>query len=196
MSLRKFGWMFGTTLLMGGLGGLLAGILLGRQELFGGSISNFFMGSFMSILVGLTVSVVAQMGLFAYMTFNYMARSIFKSPTLWKSVQVFLILFTFFDMIYLRYTAGTRGDSVFPYMIEPILLLFIALVTAYAKVKLTNPTAWIPTVFFIFVVTTIEWIPGLTKDNFGSMLMMIMPLLFCNVWQILQLHRVTVKRES
>lgn len=196
MSVRNFGWMFGTTLLLGGIGGLLSGVLLGREELFGGSMSNFLMGSFMSLLIGLTVSIVAQMGLFAYMTFNYMALSIFKSASLWKSVQIFLILFTFFDMVYLRYTDGTRG-SVIAYMIEPLLLLFIALATAYAKVKLTNPKAWVPTVFFIFVVTAIEWIPGLTKaDNFGSMLMMIMPLLFCNVWQVLQLHRITAKRES
>lgn len=195
MSVRKFGWMFWTTLLLGGIGGLLSGVLLGRQELFGGSLSNFFMGSFMSLLIGLTVSIVAQMGLFAYMTFNYMALSIFKNASLWKNVQIFLILFTFFDMVYLRLD-GTRG-SVFLYMIEPLLLLLIAVVTAYAKVKLTNPKAWVPTVFFIFVVTAIEWIPGLTKDdNFGSMLMMIMPLLFCNVWQVLQLHRITVKRES
>ncbi|MGO0058784.1 KinB-signaling pathway activation protein [Brevibacillus fluminis] len=195
MSVRKFGWMFWTTLLLGGIGGLLSGVLLGREELFGGSLSNFFMGSFMSLLIGLTVSIVAQMGLFAYMTFNYMALSIFKSASLWKNVQIFLILFTFFDMVYLRID-GARG-SVLLYMIEPLLLLLIALVTAYAKVKLTNPKAWVPTVFFIFVVTAIEWIPGLTKDdNFGSMLMMIMPLLFCNVWQVLQLHRITAKKES
>ncbi|MET3291477.1 hypothetical protein EDM56_30215 [Brevibacillus fluminis] len=195
MSVRKFGWMFWTTLLLGGIGGLLSGVLLGREELFGGSLSNFFMGSFMSLLIGLTVSIVAQMGLFAYMTFNYMALSIFKNASLWKNVQIFLILFTFFDMVYLRID-GARG-SVMLYMIEPLLLLLIALVTAYAKVKLTNPKAWVPTIFFIFVVTAIEWIPGLTKDdNFGSMLMMIMPLLFCNVWQVLQLHRITAKKES
>lgn len=195
MSLRKFGWMFWTTLLLGGIGGLLSGVLLGREELFGGSMSNFFMGSFMSLLIGLTVSIIAQMGLFAYMTFNYMALSIFKNASLWKSVQIFLILFTFFDMVYLR-VDGSRS-SVFAYMIEPILLLLIAILTAYAKVKLTNPKAWIPTIFFIFVVTAIEWIPGLNKDdNYGSMLMMIMPLLFCNVWQVLQLHRITAKGES
>lgn len=193
MNLRKFGWLFITTLLVGGLGGIVSGFLIGWAELTKSTISNFFVGSLMNLLFGCTISIVAQMGLFAYMTFNYMALSIFKSNSLWKSVQVFFILFTFFDMVYLRYTTYSRGTSLWPYLIEPVCLLIVSILFAYVKVRLTNPTAWVPTVFFLFVCTAIEWIPALKEQHASSILSMIIPLMACNVWQVLHLHRLTRK---
>lgn len=196
MNLRKYSWLFYTTFGIGGLGGMLAGFLVGRAELFSGTIGNMFMGTLTNILIGLLISVLAQMGFFAYMTFNYLGLSFFgKNTSVWKGIQLFLILFAFFDMVYLRYILGTRGDSIWPYMIEPVLLLFVSLVVVYAKVKQTNANAAIPTLFFMFVVTVVEWIPGLKQDNYNSVLFMIVPLLFCNVWQVMQLHRLT-KKES
>ncbi|NGQ97223.1 hypothetical protein G3578_18960 [Brevibacillus sp. SYP-B805] len=193
MNLRKYGWLFGTTLLAGGIGGVVAGLLIGWQELVAGSISNFLMGTLMNLLFGLTISVVAQMGLFAYMTINYLALTTLKSGSLWKSFQVFLVLFAFFDMVYLRYGTQSRGSSLLPYLIEPAALLCVALITAYAKVKVTNRSAWIPTTFFMFVVTAIEWVPGLRQENAASIFFMVVPLLFCNIWQVLHLHKVTQK---
>ncbi len=196
MNLRKYGWLFVTTLALGGLGGLLAGLIIARGELFSGSLSNLVMGTFMNILIGCTISVLAQMGFFAYMTLNYLGLSFFgKNAFLWKSIQIFLILFAFFDLVYLRYTTGTRGNTIWPYLVEPILLLFISSVVVYAKVKQTNRNAAIPTMFFMFVVTALEWIPGLKQDNVNSILFMAVPLLFCNVWQVMQLHRLTQKEK-
>lgn len=196
MNLRKYGWLFYTTLGIGGLGGMLAGFLVGRNELFTGTFSNMLMGTLTNVLIGLLISVLSQMGFFAYMTFNYLGLSFFgKNTSMWKGIQVFFVLFAFFDMVYLRYTIGTRGDTFLPYLIEPVLLLFVSLVVVYAKVKQTNSQAAIPTLFFMFVVTIIEWIPGLKEDNIYSIQFMIVPLLFCNVWQVMQLHRLT-KKES
>ncbi|MGF9909433.1 KinB-signaling pathway activation protein [Brevibacillus porteri] len=195
MSLRKYGWLFITTLLLGGLGGILVALIFDLDKLLVGSTGNFFVGLFMYLLYGMTISIVAQMGFFAYMTINYFAKTIFKTASLWKSVQVFLILFVFFDMIYLRYTSFGEGKGFGTYFIEPTLLLIIAIVTAYGKVSLTNKSAWIPTTFFMFVVTALEWIPALKEDNVRATLSMLVPLLFCNVWQVMQLHRL-VKRES
>ncbi|MDN9012331.1 KinB-signaling pathway activation protein [Brevibacillus laterosporus] len=195
MSLRNYGWLFGTTLLLGGIGGMLMGLVT-QENLYHGSIANFFMGLLMNLLLGLTTSIVAQMGFFAYMMFNYLVLNSMKSKALRKNIQIFFILFAFFDMVYLRYIAFGQGGSLLPYFVEPVLLLGIALITAYAKVKMTNPTAWVPTVFFIFVVTSIEWLPALKQDDFKAIAVMVVPLLFCNVWQILQLHRLTTRTEQ
>ncbi|MFP3393031.1 KinB-signaling pathway activation protein [Brevibacillus sp. SIMBA_040] len=195
MSLRKYGWLFITTLLLGGLGGVLVAFIFDLSKLLEGSIGNFFVGTLMYLLYGMTISIVAQMGFFAYMTINYFAKTIFKTPSMWKSVQAFLIIFVFFDMIYLRYTSLGEGGSIGPYFIEPIILLIVAVVTAYGKVSLTNRTAWVPTLFFMYVVTALEWIPALKENDVHATLSMLVPLLFCNVWQVMQLHRL-VKRES
>jgi len=195
VSLRKYGWLFITTLLLGGLGGVLVALIFDLSKLLEGSIGNFFVGTLMYLLYGMTISIVAQMGFFAYMTINYFAKTIFKTPSMWKSVQAFLIIFVFFDMIYLRYTSLGEGGSIGPYFIEPIILLIVAVVTAYGKVSLTNRTAWVPTLFFMYVVTALEWIPALKENDVHATLSMLVPLLFCNVWQVMQLHRL-VKRES
>lgn len=195
MSLRKYGWLFFTTLLLGGLGGILVGMIFASDKLLEGGMANFFMGTFMQMLYGMTISIVAQMGFFAYMTINYLARGLFKNPSLWKSIQVFLVLFVFFDMVYLRYTLLGEDGSVWPFFVEPILLLLVAVVTAYGKARLTNQTAWVPTLFFMFVFSAIEWIPALKQSNVHATLSMLVPLLFCNVWQVMHLHRL-VKRES
>jgi KinB signaling pathway activation protein len=195
VSLRKYGWLFFTTLLLGGLGGILVGMIFASDKLLEGGMANFFMGTFMQMLYGMTISIVAQMGFFAYMTINYLARGLFKNPSLWKSIQVFLVLFVFFDMVYLRYTLLGEDGSVWPFFVEPILLLLVAVVTAYGKARLTNQTAWVPTLFFMFVFSAIEWIPALKQYNVHATLSMLVPLLFCNVWQVMHLHRL-VKRES
>lgn len=119
VSLRKYGWLFFTTLLLGGLGGVLVAFIFDLAKLLEGSAGNFFVGTLMYMLYGMTISIVAQMGFFAYMTIHYFAKTIFKSPSLWKSVQMFLVIFAFFDMIYLRYTALGEGGSIGPYFIEP-----------------------------------------------------------------------------
>ncbi|USG66091.1 KinB-signaling pathway activation protein [Brevibacillus ruminantium] len=190
MSLRKYGWLFFTTLLLGGLGGILVGLIFASEKLTGGSMANFFMGTFMQMLYGMTISIVAQMGLFAYMTITYFARGMFRNPTLWRNIQIFLVLFAFFDMVYLRYTMLGDGKSVSEFFVEPVLLLVIAVVTAYGKARLTNPSAWVPTLFFMFVFSALEWIPALKQHDFYSTMSMLVPLLFCNVWQVMQLHRI------
>jgi KinB signaling pathway activation protein len=195
VSLRKYGWLFVTTLLLGGLGGILVGLIFASDKLLEGGMANFFMGSFMQMLYGMTISIVAQMGFFAYMMINYLARGLFKTASLWKSIQVFLVLFAFFDMVYLRYTLLGEDGSVWPFFVEPFLLLLVAVVTAYGKARLTNQTAWVPTLFFMFVFSAIEWIPALKQFNVHATLSMLVPLLFCNIWQVMHLHRL-VKRES
>lgn len=190
MSLRKYGWLFITTLLLGGLGGILVAIIFDLEKLTEGSMGNFLVGMLMYLLYGMTISIVSQMGFFAYMTVNYFAKTLVRSPSLWRSIQIFLVLFVFFDMIYLRYNSLGQGGSIWPYFIEPIMLLIVAVVTAYGKVSVTNRTAWVPTLFFMFVVTALEWIPALKENNVHATLSMLVPLLFCNVWQVMQLHRV------
>ncbi|WP_139492756.1 KinB-signaling pathway activation protein [Brevibacillus dissolubilis] len=193
MNLRNYGWLFGTTLLIGALGGLIAGFLIAPDKLLDGSMANLAMGSLMNILFGLTISIVAQMGFFAYMLFNSTVLGMFRNSSVWRTVQIFLVLFVFFDMVYLRYTS-LGGDSIWPYFFEPTLLLLVTLVVAYAKVKVTNASAWVPSIFFLYVVTALEWIPGLKQDDVGALSMLI-PLFLCNAWQIMQLHRL-VKKES
>jgi len=193
VNLRNYGWLFGTTLLVGGIGGVLSGLIFSLNDLFESTLKDMAIVVGMNLLIGLTISVLSQMGFFAYMTVNYLALGFLKSATLWRNIQIFFVLFAFFDIVYLRYTTFGGGGSVAPFLVIPILLLLISVITAYAKVKVTNANAWVPTIFFVFVATAVELIPALKQTSTSSIIFMIIPLLFCNVWQIMQLHRLTRK---
>jgi KinB signaling pathway activation protein len=65
---------------------------------------------------------------------------------------------------------------------------------AWFKVRQTHrAAAWIPTIFFMVVATTLEMIPSIHfkvgEVGIFFILFTVTILLTCNAWQILQLHR-------
>jgi KinB signaling pathway activation protein len=195
VTLRKWSFLFYTTLFIGAIGAMISGTIIG-QETLGGGFANFGMGVLGDLLAGLMFSVISQMGFFAYLTLNYLAFSVLRRKSLWLSIQAVLIVFAFVDLIVLRHDIFAKNEPLLGYVWLPLGLLIYAVAVAYCKVRATNSSAWIPTIFFMFVVTILEWIPALRENNIKSMTMMIVPLLLCNTWQIMQLHRILRKNES
>ncbi|WP_286886573.1 KinB-signaling pathway activation protein [Aneurinibacillus sp. UBA3580] len=195
MTLRKWSFLFYTTLLIGALGAVISGTIIGQEKMDGG-FANFGMGLIGSLIAGLMFSVISQMGFFAYLTLNYLALSVLRRKSLWLGIQVILIVLVFVDFVILRHDIFAKEEPVLGFVWLPLGLLAYAAVVAYFKVKATNASAWIPTMFFMFVVTILEWVPALQENNVKSMIMMIVPLLLCNTWQIMQLHRILQKKES
>jgi KinB signaling pathway activation protein len=195
VTLRKWSFLFYTTLLIGALGAVISGTIIGQEKMDGG-FANFGMGLIGSLIAGLMFSVISQMGFFAYLTLNYLALSVLRRKSLWLGIQVILIVLVFVDFVILRHDIFAKEEPVLGFVWLPLGLLAYAAVVAYFKVKATNASAWIPTMFFMFVVTILEWVPALQENNVKSMIMMIVPLLLCNTWQIMQLHRILQKKES
>lgn len=195
MTLRKWSFLFYTTLLIGALGAVISGTIIGQEKMDGG-FANFGMGLIGSLIAGLMFSVISQMGFFAYLTLNYLALSVLRRKSLWLGIQVILIVLVFVDFVILRHDIFAKEEPILGFVWLPFGLLAYAAVVAYFKVKATNASAWIPTMFFMFVVTILEWVPALQENNVKSMIMMIVPLLLCNTWQIMQLHRILQKKES
>ena len=196
MTIRKWFWLFSSTLLWGMLSGLLAGLLLiGTNNEF-----TFFevtkMGydfqtlSFI-LLGGATFSVLSQMGFFSYLIVRYIAIGFVKNKRILEYMQVIVVAVAFFDLTYLSHRAFAKpGESWIQFLGLPLILLVIALAVAYWKMKLTKPSGFIPTLLFMFVVTILEAVPALKLNSPPSYFFMLTPLLICNAWQILQLHRI------
>jgi len=51
-------------------------------------------------------------------------------------------------------------------------------------------------VFFMCAVSVLEAVPALKLDNAASSLFMLAPLLVCNAWQILILHKILDNKKS
>nr|WP_269808323.1 KinB signaling pathway activation protein KbaA [Bacillus pretiosus] len=150
--------------------------------------------SFWLMGVGFIFSVISQMGFFAYLTIHRFGLGMFRSPSLWNAVQLFFIAFVLFDFVYLRSILIANGEVSLGnnILVAGVLFMFGAIV-AYIKSKETNRKAFVPALFFMVVVTILEWVPALRINDTDWLYLMVIPLLLCNAYQLLILHRLIGK---
>ncbi|WP_034645086.1 KinB-signaling pathway activation protein [Bacillus methanolicus] len=198
MTSRNWVRLFLTTLIIGGLTAGIVGFIV-RWDEFKPIFIDFDIKEILSILfwligVGLIFSLISQMGFFAYLTVHRFGLGIFKS--LWKPVQLIILLFVLFDLVYFRFqTFAKKGESILPYVGMAFFILAVGLIIAILKVKQTNKNAFIPALFFMVVITVIEWVPVLWVNEESWLYLMLFPLIACNAYQILILHKLNEKSE-
>ena len=195
MNLRKWMTLFGTTILIGGLCALLTGVvmLLCDSSFQVVKTKDWLFNIVMMALAGLSLGAFAHMGFFAYMMLNYIARSIIKRPYLWVALQGFIAVFVLAEIAYWTYGSGFP-DAVF--WAVPLLLAGASVIVAWWKVKETTAGAWLPTLFFMIAVTTIEAVPGFRTEKWTSLLFTVVPLFICNSYQIMRLHHILSKPKN
>ncbi|MFF1995465.1 KinB signaling pathway activation protein KbaA [Bacillus mycoides] len=195
MNSRKWVRLFFTTLFLGGISTVFIGFVLewdkyvkffqnfdGKEIL---TISFWLMG------VGFIFSVISQMGFFAYLTIHRFGLGMFRSSSLWNTVQLFFIAFVLFDFVYLRSVLIANGEVSLGNNILVAGMLFVfGAIVAYIKSKETNKKAFVPALFFMVVVTILEWVPALRINDTDWLYLMVIPLLLCNSYQLLVLHRL------
>ncbi|HEY4550236.1 MAG TPA: KinB-signaling pathway activation protein [Bacillus sp. (in: firmicutes)] len=193
MTSRNVVKLFFSTLLIGGVATGVTGFIVRWNE-FASYFIDFNMVKIVSTFVwlfgiGLIFSLVSQMGFFAYLTVHRFGLGIFKSVNLWNGVQIVLILFTLFDFVYFRYKVfGKEGEGILLYFVPAIFILIVGALVAYFKTKQTNQSAFIPAIFFMTVVTIIEWVPALRPNDPNWVYLMLITLLICNTYQLFILH--------
>lgn len=198
MNSRKWVRLFFTTLFLGGVSTVIIGFVLEWDK-----YAKFFQNSdgkeilavsFWLMGVGFIFSVISQMGFFAYLTIHRFGLGMFRSPSLWNIVQLFFIAFVLFDFVYLRSVLIANGEISLGnnILVAGVLFMFGAIV-AYIKSKETNKKAFVPALFFMVVVTILEWVPALRINDTDWLYLMVIPLLLCNAYQLLILHRLIGK---
>ncbi len=202
MTLRKWGYLFWTTLLIGTVAGMLTGALIkGYDENFvflGVSVGAY---EWIFMIFGASmISVLSQMGFFAYLTVRFIALGFFRRKMIyWTILQGLFVLIAIVDLAYIRYSNYEGTDrTLLSFCIIPLFILIVSVGIAYWKVKQTNNSAFIPTLFFMSAVTILEAVPAFSLDETGSSyaIFMIVPLLVCNAWQIMQLHKILETKKS
>lgn len=192
MNSRKVVFLFFTTLIIGSVSGAIVGLILDWTRLTSDGFLNLLFGIIWLLGIAAAFTLVAQMGFFAYLTIHRFGLGLFKSASLWNRIQLVIIGFVLFDLIYFRYIAfAEEGESMLNYALVALFLLLVGLVVAYMKAKQTNRGAFVPALFVIVVVTTIEWVPALTANDPKWLWLYFTPLLAANTYQTLILHRLT-----
>ena len=198
MNSRKWVRLFFTTLFLGGVSTVIIGFVL-EWDKYAKFFQNFdgkeiLAVSFWLMGVGFIFSVISQMGFFAYLTIHRFGLGMFRSSSLWNIVQLFFLAFVLFDFVYLRSVLIANGEVSLGnnILVAGVLFMFGAIV-AYIKSKETNKKAFVPALFFMVVVTILEWVPALRINDTDWLYLMVIPLLLCNAYQLLILHRLIGK---
>lgn len=204
MTIRNWVKFFFNGLLIGGIVTAIFGLIV-RWEFFSGYIQTGepwqFIGALLwMVFLGFTMSVVAQMGFFAYLTVHQFGVNIFKTLTLWNWVQLLLIIIVLFDLIFFRFEL-TTGDNSRTLLYLGLLasLVSVSAITAYFKAKWTKKHTLISALFFMIVITTLEWLPALMvrSGNIDEWVtILLFPLLAVNAYQILALPKYNAMSDA
>lgn len=134
---------------------------------------------------GLVYTVIAQTGFFAYLFVNLYGQNFFKS--FWPTVQVLIIAFVLFDIVYF-----TSKDISLLFRIGLMLVILIGgIVIAIIKVRQTNRTAFIPALFVMVVILTLELSLVLRTGEVTEIILMLVPIFVATAFQLVMLHHVT-----
>lgn len=204
MTIRNWVKFFFNALLIGGFVTAVVGLIV-RWDFFSTFIQEGETWQFVSALLwmvflGFTMSVVAQMGFFAYLTIHQFGVNLFRSLTLWNWVQLLIITVVLFDLIFFRFrlTSGDTSRTVL-YLVLLASLLIVSGVTAYLKAQWTKKHTLISALFFMIVVTTLEWLPALMvrSGNIDEWVTILLyPLLAVNAYQLLILPKYNAMSDA
>lgn len=187
------------------IGGSITGVLglfirwddVFSQAFASGEWGEIIAGFVWMVIIGVTMSLISQMGFFAYLTVHQFGMNMFRSLTLWNWVQLLIIAIVIFDLIAFRFApnADTTGQAVL-YGVLLAILIGVAVVTAYFKAKWTKKSAFISALFFMIAITTLEWLPALmvqagNADSWVTLLLF--PLMAVNAFQLLMLPKYNEK---
>ena len=205
MTIRNWVKFFFMAMLVGGGVTGLASLFIRwdfyQPYLTSGEIGEFLAAFAWMILLGFTMSVIAQAGFFAYLTLHQVGMNIFRTLTLWNWVQMLLVVIVLVDLVVFRFAPGaeTAKDWVF-YIGLLLFLIFAAIATAVKKIQMTEKKyILIPSIFFMIVITTLEWIIALMgqKGNIDTYVaLLLFPLVAVNAYQLLMLPKYNAKSEE
>ncbi|WP_036718186.1 KinB-signaling pathway activation protein [Paenibacillus harenae] len=196
MNLKKWFFLFWSGMAVGAVVCVAAGALMQWLDpefgFLGFKAAGF--NALMMAMVGLMIGAFSQMGFFAYLTLNYIALSVFGKKYLWNALQGYTTIFAAGGLGYILYEKNLNNWF---FWVLPVFLLSLSGAVTWLKVKQTNKTAFVPTMFLMVVVTFIEAWPAIKGDtNVYAIIFMIIPLFICNAYQIMMMHRLTKKETT
>lgn len=192
MKSREVVHLFLLTLLVGGISTAFLSFFTRWSEYIAiirtGEIIQFISLFVWFMCVGFMFSLISQMGFFVYLTIHRLGIEFFKSKRLWEIVQIILSIVAVSDFLFFQ-TLIVSTRTMNEQVMVVVALVTLSIVVAYLKVLQTNKDAFVSSVFFMTVITLIEWIPAIQADNNRDWFyFMLIPLLICNGYQLFMLH--------
>lgn len=204
MTIRNWVKFFLKALLIGGVVTGVLGLFVRWDDIFSqpfneGQWGEFFAGFVWLVIIGLTMSIISQLCFFAYLTVHQIGMNIFRTLRLWNWIQLLIIGVVITDLILFRFAPNAETtEQVWLYGILLTILIVTGVVTAYFKAKWTNKDTFISALFFMIVITTVEWLPALMVEegNIDSWVtLLLFPFLAVNAYQLLVLPKYNAQSD-
>ncbi|MHA6253468.1 KinB-signaling pathway activation protein [Oceanobacillus sp. CAU 1775] len=195
MNTRKIIKFLINTFLIGGAAGLVISFFI-KWDDYATHLNPFNVMEILGLVLffiglGLTFSVISMTGYFAYLYIHRFGINLFRS--FWPIIQIVLVLFVLFDLVYFPYRGSDGELNIYLLLLGVILFSIYAWFIAKLKAKETNQTAFVPALFFMVVMTTLEWTPALMAGGEDYIWLMLAPLLICNTYLLIGSHRIANK---
>ncbi|MCJ1750242.1 KinB-signaling pathway activation protein [Mammaliicoccus sciuri] len=191
MTLKYLIQFYRNTLLIGVVVTYIASLIFGYDKvtkyLFAGEIGEFVAASIWFLVVGLLVATISQLAYFIYLFINQLGIGIFGK--IWPHVQIVVTVFAIFDLVYFRFLRFGGTDQIISFIWLPIVVVIFAIITSNIKNKQSKKNLWIPSMFFMVVMTTVELIPFLRVEDTSWIYLTIFGLLLCNAYQLITLPK-------
>lgn len=188
--MRKWFYLFWTTLLIGAGGAVIAGLALqiGNGGIQFKGTADLLLYSLILLGYGVLVSVYAQLGFFAYLILNYTGIGVFPRKA-WRYIQLVLAVLALFEPDVPAHLCQRRPerpdgfDARCGYSVHCTYRI-LAQNAQHERVSLG------PDLFFMTAITIVEIIGVLRIGVDNATIFILVPLIACNAFQILMLHRV------
>ena len=191
MTLKYLIQFYRNTLLIGVIVTYISSLIFGYDKvtkyLVAGEVGEFVAASIWFVVVGLLVATISQLAYFIYLFINQLCIGIFGK--IWPHVQIVVTVFTIFDLVYFRFLRFGGTDQIISFIWLPIVVIIFAIITSNIKNKQSKKNLWIPSMFFMIVMTTVELIPFLRVEDTSWIYLTIFGLLLCNSYQLIMLPK-------
>lgn len=191
MTLKYLIQFYRNTLLIGVIVTYISSLIFGYDKvtkyLVAGEVGEFVAASIWFVVVGLLVATISQLAYFIYLFINQLGIGIFGR--IWPHVQIVVTIFAIFDLVYFRFLRFGGTDQIVSFIWLPIVVIIFAIITSNIKNKQSKKNLWIPSMFFMIVMTTVELIPFLRVEDTSWIYLTIFGLLLCNSYQLIMLPK-------
>ncbi|WP_239724138.1 MULTISPECIES: KinB-signaling pathway activation protein [unclassified Mammaliicoccus] len=191
MTLKYLIQFYRNTLLIGVIVTYISSLIFGYDKvtkyIVAGEVGEFVAASIWFVVVGLLVATISQLAYFIYLFINQLGIGIFGK--IWPHVQIVVTVFAIFDLVYFRFLRFGGTDQIISFIWLPIVVIIFAIITSNIKNKQSKKNLWIPSMFFMIVMTTVELIPFLRVEDTSWIYLTIFGLLLCNSYQLIMLPK-------
>lgn len=150
MRLNAFVFLLASTVVLGAVVGIATSALGVHFYWFTGIIEGGFLAT------------TCLMGFWAYLTLNFIANMTLPKRV-WRWAQILLLCLVLYDMFWSRYSIDaarhpTGHASYLTFFVQAAWPFAVALLAAAWKRKLSGKGSFLPTVFFLYVFSVIDWL--------------------------------------